>query len=311
MKKLIIVLMCILSLSALSGCKEEQRDNLMSDVPQIYYLDEDRTRIYSQKIEYEYDSKEKNVEDVLKRLQKGDYEESKMPVIPQDVNVLQFSFSDNDVLTLKFDSSYNELTGINEILTRAAIVMTLDCINGVNYVEFVVDELPLTDSNGVAIGVMSSNSFVDSVTNSINSVWQQEVYLYYASKDGDKLVKKLVKCEGDINASLENIALNALIKGTGSDKDDVQKTINEDTVINSVITKENICYVDLSKEFLKNKSDVTDEVYIYSVVNSLTELTFVNKVKFTIDGETVEKFNEKIPFDVLFERNLEIIEQEQ
>ena len=49
--------MCILSLSALSGCKEEQRDNLMSDVPQIYYLDEDRTRIYSQKIEYEYDSK--------------------------------------------------------------------------------------------------------------------------------------------------------------------------------------------------------------------------------------------------------------
>lgn len=311
MKKILVIMACLISVCIFVGCEDESREKYMSDNPKLYYLSEDEGQIYSQDIEYEYDSKEKNVSYVLDKLKKGDYEKSKLPVIPVDVNSPSFSFSGEDVLTLKFDNSYFELDGVKEILTRAAIVMSLDCIDGVNYVEFVVNELPLTNADGIAIGAMSCNNFVDSVTNTINSVWQQELYLYYASEDGKILTKKLVKCESDINDSLESIILDALISGEGTDTKEIMRTINEDTVVNSVITKENICYVDLSKEFLDNNKDVTDEVYIYSVVNSLTELTFVNKVKFSIDGETVEKFNDKIDFDVLFERNLELVKQEQ
>lgn len=312
MKHLLIVMICLAGAMFFAGCEEKDRENLMNEKPQIYYISEEGTRILCQDIEYEYDSREKNVEAVLNILKEGEYEKSKKPVLPEDVNPPEYSFSDGDVLTLKFDSTYKELTGVDEILVRAAIVMSLDCIKDVNYVEFLVDNMPLTYEDGAVVGAMSSNNFVDSVTNTINSVYQQELHLYYASDDGKGLVKNMVKCEGDINASLESIILEALIAGTGTkDDDEIRKTINNECVVNSVITKENICYVDLSKEFLEKDSDISDEVYIYCVVNSLTELTFVNKVKFTIDGESVETFNDKIEFDVLFERNLELVKQEQ
>ena len=312
MKKMLLILTCLLAFCGLAGCDKEDRENLMSDSPQIYYLSEDGSQIYCDEFEYKYDSTEKNVQYVLDKLKEGGYSKSKLPTIPAEVNMPDFSISEEDVLTLKFDSTYEELTGVKEILTRAAIVMSVDGIEGVNYVEFVVNDFPLTNSEGIVIGAMTSNSFVDSVTNTINSVWQQEVYLYYATEDGKGLVKKLVKCESDINASLERIIVEALISGEGVDEDKgVIGIINEETIINSIITKENICYIDLSKEFLEKNSDVTDEVYIYSIVNSLTELTFVNKVEFKIDGENVEKFNDKIEFDRLFERNLDLVKQEQ
>ena len=49
---------------------------------------------------------------------------------------------------------------------------------------------------------------------------------------------------------------------------------------------------------------------IYSVVNSLVELPGINKVQFRINGQIVEYYN-NTPFDVLFERNLSINEDNQ
>ena len=47
---------------------------------------------------------------------------------------------------------------------------------------------------------------------------------------------------------------------------------------------------------------------MYSVVNSLVELHDINKVQFSIDGETMKFFgNSDIRFDTPLERNLEII----
>ena len=312
MKHLLIVMLCLAGAVFCVGCEEKSRENLVNEKPQIYYVSEDGTQIFCQDIEYEFDSREKNVEAVLSILKEGEYEKSKVPVLPEDVNLPEYSFSEGDVLTLKFDSTYRELTGVREILVRAAIVMSLDCIKEVNYVEFLIDNMPLTYEDGTVVGIMSSNSFVDSVTNTINSVYQQELYLYYASRDGKELIKNKIKCEGNINASLESIILEALIAGTGTkDVEEIRKTINDNCIVNSVITKENTCYIDLSKEFLDKDSQISDEVYIYSIVNSLTELTFVNKCKFTIEGETVELFNDRIEFDGLFERNLDLVKQEQ
>ena len=65
-------------------------------------------------------------------------------------------------------------------------------------------------------------------------------------------------------------------------------TIPKGTKVNSVVTKEGICYIDLSSEFLTQQEGVSPEVVIYSVVNSLAELPTVNKVQFTVNGEKVK-----------------------
>ena len=52
---------------------------------------------------------------------------------------------------------------------------------------------------------------------------------------------------------------------------------------------------------------VTDEVVIYSIVNSLAEISGVSKVQFMVNGEVQKKYRENIPFDGLFERNLDLV----
>ena len=55
-------------------------------------------------------------------------------------------------------------------------------------------------------------------------------------------------------------------------------------------------------------SDISDEVAIYSVVNSLCDLSSVSKVQFMIDGKTIATYRENLAFDGLFERNLDLVQ---
>ncbi len=55
---------------------------------------------------------------------------------------------------------------------------------------------------------------------------------------------------------------------------------------------------------------VSREATLYSIVNSLVELPYINKVQFSIEGDTVRYFGDSsIPFDVPLERNLEIVKE--
>lgn len=73
--------------------------------------------------------------------------------------------------------------------------------------------------------------------------------------------------------------INLLI--SGPKQDNLKAVIPEGTKLNSVKYEKGILYVDLSSEFLNGNG--TDS--IYSIVNTLTEFTEVNGVKFAIDGE--------------------------
>lgn len=86
------------------------------------------------------------------------------------------------------------------------------------------------------------------------------------------------------------------------------KTIPDGTELLNVSTKDGICYVDFNEKFMDKMEGIKDEVVIYSVVNSLVELSTINKVQFTINGEIKKNYREGISFDGLFERNLDLVE---
>ena len=79
------------------------------------------------------------------------------------------------------------------------------------------------------------------------------------------------------------------------------------TKINKVSFKDGICYVDFSKEFLEGRDGVSDDVIVYSVVNSLTDIGSVTKVQLWIDGKTLSSYRETIPIDLPLERKFDII----
>ena len=76
--------------------------------------------------------------------------------------------------------------------------------------------------------------------------------------------------------------------------ENLQCVIPEGTIVNKVELKSDILWVDLSKEFIENHPGGIEEEKntIYSIVNTLTELTEVNGVKILIDNEENKSFKD-------------------
>ena len=95
-----------------------------------------------------------------------------------------------------------------------------------------------------------------------------------------------------------------LVKGPASDIS--RPTINPDTKVLNVTLQDGICYVDFNEKFLSEPYQVKPDIVIYSIVNSLAELTEVNKVQISVNGSTADKFMDSIPLSTLFERKLDM-----
>ena len=68
--------------------------------------------------------------------------------------------------------------------------------------------------------------------------------------------------------------------------------------------------MNLDNGFLGQGYDVTEAVPVYSIVNSLTGLPGISRVQILINGETDLVYRESIRFDTIFERNLDLVEEE-
>ena len=83
--------------------------------------------------------------------------------------------------------------------------------------------------------------------------------------------------------------------------------ITPETKVISVKVKDGMCYIDFDSAFLTQIYNVTSEVAIYSIVDSVAELSNVNKVQISVNGSTNVSYKENISLSTVFERSLEIV----
>ena len=301
---MIIFSMLLLTLLGLMGCdvKEDNQENMDEGSYKIYYIDTKTSELVSQV--YQATSKDKLnlVEELLQGMRMEPTNILHKKVIPDNIQIKDLYFTGDDQLTIDFDSSYAEFTGIPEVLCRAAIVKTMSQIKDLIYVEFNVNGQSLLDINEVKVPLMKSDDFIDS-TGTESSI---PISLYFASKDGKSLIEYSSTVSFTGLNSMEESAIQQLINGPIGIG--MYATIPEGTTLLNVTTKENVCYVDFNEKFLEKITDISDQVAIYSVVNTLVELPNVNKVQFLINGQVQKTYRESIPFSEMFEMNLEIIQ---
>ncbi len=118
------------------------------------------------------------------------------------------------------------------------------------------------------------------------------VSLYFVSKENNDLVPeaRLIDIKEIINTPYEKL-VNLLIDGPKNEKN--KKIIPDNTTLLRTFIEGDCVTLDFSSEFLNyNKEDEKEKNnLINSLVNTLTELTEVNKVKILINGEINEEFN--------------------
>ena len=122
---------------------------------------------------------------------------------------------------------------------------------------------------------------------------QTIVSLYFKSKENQELVPeaRLVDIKEIINDPCDKL-VELLIEGPKSDKE--EKIIPENTKLNKSYMDDDCVVLDFTEEFLNYNKDGgnTKENLIDSIVNTLTQLTEVNKVKILINGNENDEFNE-------------------
>ena len=212
------------------------------------------------------------------------------------------------LLSLRFTSDYSSVSTITEVLRRAAIVKTFCQLSRVNSVEFLIGNQPLLAASGKPGGMLTAEDFIDSTGANTEFYQETQLSVYFANEAGDALVESKLKITYDGTMSTERLILQQLMEGPVLK--DMQPVIPNGTVLNKVTVRDGICYVDFNEKFMEKREGITSEVAIYSVVNSLTELSNIYRVQFLING-TTKKTYQNLNFSSSFERNLEIVEGDQ
>lgn len=306
-RKYIFLALAVLLTLGLTACaKKEQQGTRV----EISYLNKNATKIVPVETYLSEDMSTKEmIVEVLTRLSALPENKELQATIPGSIPIINYAYEETQV-TIALGEKYKELPKTTEVLTRAAIVRSLTSIPDVNYVMITVNGEPLFDSMGNAVGIMTADMFIDYAGQQRSDNCEQvKVQLYFANETGDRLIaiKRSLGINMDISSiSMERLVVEQLLKGPANN--DSYPTVNPDTKLLGITVKDGVCYLNFSSDILTPVNNVTSEVTIYSIVNSLVEIGNINKVEISIDGKKEIKFRDKYELTTLFERNLDLIE---
>lgn len=303
-KRILCFILSLAMMLSITGCNEEEKKK---GEYLIYYLNMDKSKIVAE----EYDSTgaegEELIEELLTRLQSAPDSSKLRQTIPSNVTVNSFK-KNGAYLYVDFSGEYKELKPEEEILVRASIVRTLSQCGEGQLVAFTVNSEPLLLHDGTIVGTMSADSFVENPGKQINSSVETTLNLYFANKDGTKLVKETRTVHYNSNISMEKLIMEQLIEGPK--KSGSMSTVPSGTKLISVSVVDGVCYVNLSDSFKNQNAEVNEEIVLYSIVNSLTESQTVSQVQISINGSTEGKLRFSFDLSKMYERDLKLMKED-
>ena len=292
-------MLCLLCLMVLGACGQEDGDN--ANIYPVYYVNNSETKVEMHEYEMQSGSEEEQLQELLDCLSTVPDKLEYKPPLAMGFELLGVSVDDGKIL-LDVDANYKVMPATTEVLVRAAIVRTLTQLPNISYVGITVEGNQLYDNVGELVGWMSGDQFIDNDGSEINTYELVRVKLYFANETGDKLIAAYREKHYSTNTPLERFVVEELIAGPSGQVEGLYPSINPETKIINVMTRDGICYVNLDSSFLTVVNNVSTEVAVYSIVNSLVELSNVNKVQVLINGEIPSSFS-----TTTFERNLDYV----
>lgn len=212
-------------------------------------------------------------------------------------------------LEVLFRIRYDAVNAQTLLFFKGCVVKTLTQLEDVDRVTIMLTDMANSDEETATVSeTFDADSFAMSFGGENGYLQKGTIVLYFANSSGEMLKDYRKTVEISNNTSLARVVVESLI--AGPEGEGYMATLSEETTIQNLSVKDGICYVDLSEEFYDANNQLRNDIIVYSVVNSLVELPTVSKVQFLRNGEKQQFFRETLPFDGIFERNLDLIEQE-
>ena len=300
MKKKWYFLFLLIMTLVVAGCQKEESVSSYH----VAYLNKDKTEI----VRVGYEPKNSVVNDLIAEflvVLSSDSEnvEYRKP-IPNDVEVIKYSL-DGAMLTIAFDEDYNKMSDSDKVLCIAAVVRTMTQIQGVDCVTFYVGNKPMEDARGNVLGTLYADSFVENPGKQINSIQEATLTLYFANGKGDALIKETRAVHYSSNISMEKLIIEQLLKGPQTKG--LKSAIPTGTKLVSVSVVDGICYVNLDSNFKNQDYSIKENIVIYSIVNSLSEMSSISSVQISINGDTSGVYRDNLQLSNMYARNLDYV----
>lgn len=277
-------------------------------VYRIYYLNSSMTALSSQEYRTDTVIGDQVIEELMEQFLTAPNDVDNQAALPSSVNYLGYKQEDS-VLYLYFDAGYGSRPAMDptrEILCEAALTKTMTQIDGIDYIGIYVADQPLLNQAGQPVGLLSDSDFIESISD-VNTFERSQLTLYFAAEGGAALVPESREVVHSINTSMERLIVDELIRGPQAEGH--YATLPPDVKLLNVSVNENVCYLNFDAAFVENAVDVREYIPIYSIVNSLCELSAVTRVQITVNGSSDVMFRDAISLDTQFERNPDIGEE--
>ena len=283
------------------GCGSKQKEYKYY----ISYVDNEQTQTVQVGYEPQNASVDGLISEFLKQLATDTDTVDYVKAIPEGVSIRSWEVA-QDCLNLDFDSEYEKLDSITEILCRLAVVRTMTQIEGIESVSFTVLGKPLVDSLGVAVGGMTIDSFVENPGEQINSFQNATIDLYFSNQKGDGLVKERQEVYYNSNISMEKLVMEHLMAGPKGKND--RNTKPDETKMINVAEVDGSCYVNLDENFRNQNYEIQEQVVIYSIVDSLSSLGNIDRVQISINGDTSGNYRDDYELSQMYRPDYRLVD---
>ncbi len=195
----------------------------------------------------------------------------------------------NDIAVVDFSKEFSKKDDLKQTLAPVAVAKTLCSLDFISGVQILVDGQEAVGADGKPLGIIYESDLIINKGEPTQAP-KTTLVLYFSDEYAEYLVPERRNIEIAGGDTIEKSVVTELIKGPTEGGH--VRTIPQDTKLLSIETKNGVCFVNLSKEFVdKHTGGSTGErLTIYSIVNSLTELGTIEKVQFLIEGEKREEF---------------------
>ena len=282
MRKTACILIPLLLL-LLAGCsvtlpwaqKEEQGQTA------LYYVRADAGDLTEDVIvaEYPADVNVYNLQQLLERYFEGPASDELASPFPEGTSVIS-ARSGGQSGEIVLSAAFFTLDGVEKTLACCALTKTVCEYTGLS-------SITLTDETGQISMELQPEGYL--LHSGMEEETETTYILYFADENNRYLLPESRSVSLSENEIPESYLLRELLAGPeGSHR---QSIIPEGTEINSVLTEDGICTVDLSEEFYASRGDtLADYMTIYGIVDTLTELDGVSSVLFLMNGKNVENY---------------------
>lgn len=281
--KRIVMAMVIISLLALVwGCrsdgasKKKVKENDTAGDFYIYYINDDWKDISRKKTDIDQMASDENKVDLAMNalLEGSDTADLSAPV-PNGMVYQRYIYDGFGTVNLIFNADMENVDTYSVVLSKMAFVKTLSQIDSVHKIVYeVVDS---ANEKNIITEELTTDSFAD-MDNIMDS--EKEIRIYMPDTSGESLIEKSLILDYSAKESLPEQVMQGLCNAY----DGTTTPFNERTVVKSINLDNGLCTVTFNDEFVKGKDGIDDNVIVYSIVDSLLELSDIHKVQLISDN---------------------------